>query len=239
MTIIEELKLLNGWDSLISSNYELLCSISEKLEREKSEFVVYPPEGMVFNAFKRTSIDNVRCVIIGQDPYINQEFVDGRLIPQAMGMSFSVPKGVKPPRSLNNIYKELKNCYPDFQPNGSGDLSKWADTVLLLNATLTVRKGSSNSHKKLGWNEFTNDVIQSLIKRDKPLVFLSWGKDAHKITKLAEGSHHCVIKTSHPSPLGANKQGMDFVPFLGSKCFEKCNQFLLDSNQKTINWINL
>ncbi|TVM95418.1 uracil-DNA glycosylase [Vibrio cholerae] len=239
MTIIDELKLLNGWDDLIKSNFDLLSSISDKLEKEKTEFVVYPPEGMVFNAFKRTSLENVRCVIIGQDPYINHEFVDGEWIPQAMGMAFSVPNGVKPPRSLNNIYKELKNCYPEFQPSDSGDLSNWTDDVLLLNVTLTVREGSSNSHKKMGWNVFTNNVIQALIKREKPLVFLSWGRDAHKITKLAEGTHHCVLKTSHPSPLGANKQGVDFVPFLGSKCFFKCNQFLLDNDQKTINWINL
>ncbi|WP_354625303.1 uracil-DNA glycosylase [Psychromonas sp. MME2] len=140
------------------------------------------------------------------------------------------------PPSLTNIHKELENSFSHFTRPTHGNLTAWTSQVLLLNSSLTVAHSKPAAHAKTGWNKFTEEIVNALIQRQKPLVFLSWGKHAHKITARAENTHHYVIKTSHPSPLGARKSGLDFDAFLGSKCFLKANDFLKMQNQPPIKW---
>lgn len=236
MNIRDESSLINGWSKVFESNRELLSVISGKVVQERANHSVYPIEGEVFTAFRRISMSDVDAVVVGQDPYFNQKEAFGKLMPQAMGLSFSVPNGVGVPPSLKNIYKELARTQDDFVIPEHGDLTEWSSRVLMLNAVMTVRDGEPNSHKKLGWGKFTDSVIEELVKREKPMVFLAWGKNAHQICQKAEGTHHLVIRTSHPSPLGATKSGSDFEAFLGSNCFNKCNQFLVSNGIEPIIW---
>ena len=227
---------LKGWSESLPPVATLLNEIEENVNKISPSELVLPPTDLIFNAFKFTAYNDVAVVIVGQDPYHQTPEVDGNIIAQAMGLSFSVPKGVKIPPSLRNIYKELASNFNDFTIPEHGDLSSWADNVLLLNSALTVEHSKPTSHAKTGWTTFTNLIIQALVKREQPIVFLSWGKHAHKMTECAENTHHYVIKTSHPSPLGARKSGADFEAFLGSRCFEKANNFLIQQNCNSINW---
>lgn len=190
--------------------------------------VVYPPKDQWFNAFLYTPFQNVKVVIVGQDPYHGEG--------QAHGLSFSVPDGIKIPPSLRNIYKELNRDLSLPIPT-SGNLEAWAKQgVLLLNASLTVRAGEANSHSKQGWLRFTNSCIQHINEQRQGVVFLAWGRFAHNVCEQIDTSKHYVIKTSHPSPLGASKQGKDFTAFLGSGCFSQANQYLTQAGQTPINW---
>lgn len=227
---------LKGWAEYFPSVTPLLNEIEEKVNTISPPDLVLPPPHLVFNAFKFTDYNDVAVVIVGQDPYHQTFEVEGNIIAQAMGLSFSVPKGVKIPPSLRNIYKELARNFNDFTIPEHGDLSSWADNILLLNSALTVEHSKPTSHAKTGWTIFTNLVIQALVKREQPIVFLSWGKHAHKMTHCAENTHHFVIKTSHPSPLGATKSGADFDAFLGSGCFAKANDYLVQQRRNIINW---
>ena len=230
---------IKGWADHLPNMTALLDKIDANINNISPADLILPSTVLVFNAFKYSSYEGISVVIVGQDPYHQRPEVNGKLINQAMGLSFSVPFGVRPPPSLKNIFKELKNSYPHFKIPTHGDLSAYAPHVLLLNTALTVEHSKPAIHAKTGWSEFTSQVIAALVKREKPIVFLSWGRHAHKTTKIAENTHHCVIKTSHPSPLGATKSGKEFESFLGSKCFCKANTFLIEKKLNTVDWLAL
>jgi uracil-DNA glycosylase len=185
--------------------------------------VIYPPGPLIFNAFNETPFEKVSVVILGQDPYHGPG--------QAHGLSFSVPKGIKPPPSLVNIFKEIKSDIGIDMTAGSGDLSHWAQQgVLLLNAALTVRAGEAYSHAKYGWAEFTDAVISKISSEKKNVVFLLWGKFAQEKQALIDETRHHVLKAAHPSPLSAH------TGFLGSKHFSKTNQLLIKDGLQPIDW---
>lgn len=217
-------KFDNDWDNVLSDlvNSPLYQKIREFLKKEYSAHTVYPPMDLIFNAFKTTPYNQVKCVILGQDPYHEPE--------QAHGLSFSVRGGVDLPPSLVNIYKELLS---DTGANDfyKGDLTGWAKQgVLLLNATLTVRRGEANSHKDCGWREFTDAVIKKLSEREKPMVFILWGGFARSKKTLIDCKKHFVIESAHPSPLSA------YNGFFGSKPFSRANEFLVSIGEEPINW---
>ena len=190
--------------------------------------VIYPPKDQWFNAFLYTPFNDIKVVIVGQDPYHGEG--------QAHGLSFSVPDGVKIPPSLRNIYKELNRDLGMNIPS-SGNLQAWArQGVLLLNASLTVRAAEANSHSKQGWLRFTNACIQHINEHKQGVVFMAWGRFAHDVCAVVDSSKHCVIKTSHPSPLGATKTGKDFTAFMGSGCFSLANQYLKQQGKQPIDW---
>jgi uracil-DNA glycosylase len=187
---------------------------------------VFPPHELVFNAFKTTKFEDVKVLIVGQDPYHG--------LGQAHGLSFSVPKGVPPPPSLQNIFKELMTDAGITQPQ-HGCLLNWAKQgVMLLNATLTVRQGEPMSHYGKGWERFTDAVITQLWKREDPLIFLLWGKSAQKncqcIKTMENRSGHLILTAAHPSPLSAH-QG-----FFGCRHFSQANEFLIKQKKTPIDW---
>lgn len=238
-SLSKEFNSVEGWVDSLPPMDDLLNEIESNIGNVTPVDLILPCRNLTFNAFKHSTYDEISVVIVGQDPYHQTPEVNGVLVNQAMGLSFSVPIGVKVPPSLKNIYKELEGNFNDFIVPKQGDLSAWASQVLLLNSSLTVEHSSPAAHAKTGWSKFTAQVIESLVKRERPIVFLSWGKHAHKVTKCAENTHHCVIKTSHPSPLGARKSGQDFDAFLGSKCFSKTNDFLRANQLETVAWSSL
>jgi len=188
-------------------------------EEKQSGKIIYPSENQIFNAFNLTTYDKVKVVIIGQDPYHNPG--------QAMGLSFSVPKGVKVPPSLKNIYKELNADIGVSIPD-HGDLTIWAEQgVFLLNAMLTVRAKEPGSHRKMGWQRFTDVIISLLSKEKKGLVFMLWGNFAITKKGLIDNSKHLILEAAHPSPLARGA-------YFGSKHFSQCNDYLLLENSSTI-----
>ena len=214
----------NDWDKILAPllNSELYSSIRSFLKTEYSTQIIYPPMNDLFNAFKLTPYSNVKVVILGQDPYHGEG--------QAHGLCFSVKEGVKPPPSLVNIFKEIESDLGIPAPK-SGCLTKWATQgVMLLNTTLSVREGKPNSHSKCGWQDFTDEVIRLLSNREQPMVFLLWGANARSKKQLIDKSKHLILESVHPSPLSA------FNGFFGCKHFSKANKFLLDNNQKPIDW---
>ena len=185
--------------------------------------IIYPPGPLIFNAFNATPFEKVSVVILGQDPYHGPG--------QAHGLSFSVPKGVKPPPSLVNIFKEIKSDIGIDMPTSNGDLSPWAaQGVLLLNAALTVRAGEAYSHAKYGWADFTDAVISKISEEKSNVVFLLWGKFAQEKQALINETKHHVLKAAHPSPLSAH------AGFLGCKHFSKTNQLLINDGLDPIDW---
>lgn len=199
--------------------------IKEFLAKEKSEGQkVYPPEEEVFNAFSKTPFDKVKVVIMGQDPYHGEG--------QAHGLCFSVKKGVAPPPSLKNIYKEMQSDLGISPPN-HGCLESWAKQgVLMLNATLTVRSGQPKSHYGIGWERFTDAVVEALCRREDPVVFLLWGRSAiNKARDILDRTthNHIILSCAHPSPFSATK-------FFGCKHFSKANEYLAKWKKTPINW---
>ena len=195
----------------------------DKVQKEYEKETCYPPEDKIFNAFNLCPFDKVKVVIMGQDPYSNPG--------QAMGLSFSVPDGVKLPPSLQNIYKEIAADLgtPIYQ---SGDLTRWAEQgVLLLNATLTVRAHVANSHQRLGWGTFTDAAIKALSDGRENLVFMLWGGFARSKKALIDQQRHCVIESVHPSPLSANRGG-----WFGQHQFSRCNAYLTSCGAQPIEW---
>lgn len=214
----------NDWDMLLKSEFEkdYYLKIRQFLKSEYSSRTIFPPMHDIFNALKFTSFEKTKVVILGQDPYHEPG--------QAHGLSFSVKKGIKIPPSLANIYKEL-NTDVGMKIPSHGDLSSWAaQGVLLLNATLTVRHGQANSHQKIGWSIFTDNIIKLLNESTRPIVFLLWGGNARSKKKFITNKHHLVLEAVHPSPLSA------YGGFFGCKHFSLANEFLKSTNQEPINW---
>lgn len=204
-----------------------IAQLAAFVEREYAQnHEVYPPKDLIFNAFWSTPYDKVKVVIVGQDPYHGPG--------QAHGLSFSVRKGVQPPPSLKNIYKELTDDV-GFTPPDHGCLIPWAKQgVMLLNATLTVARGEPMSHQGKGWEAFTDAAIAALAKRDDPVIFVLWGRHAQQkcenISQLIYSQKHRVLRSPHPSPFSANKG------FFGCRHFSQINQILKDQNKDPINW---
>jgi len=213
----------NEWDEILSPLFESenYKKIREFLKVEYSTRTIYPSMFDIFNAFKLTPYNKVKAVILGQDPYHEPG--------QAHGLCFSVKEGTALPPSLVNIYKELQSDL-GFKPHIDGDLTKWATQgVLLLNTTLTVRRGQANSHKNCGWAEFTDGVIKLLSAREKPIAFILWGGNARSKKPLI-APRHLIIESAHPSPLSC------YNGFFGSKPFSKTNDFLIAHGETSIDW---
>ncbi len=199
---------------------EAMARVSADRERG---LTVYPPKAQIFNAFRYTRLDDLKVVIMGQDPYINPG--------QAMGLAFSVPPGVPVPPSLQNIYKELATDMRGFEIPGHGCLVSWArQGVLLLNATLTVLAGQSNSHHGIGWERFTDGVISAISARTEHKVFLLWGKNAGEKEALIDNHRHLVLKCAHPSPMSASRG------FFGCRHFSRANAYLHSWGMLTVDW---
>ncbi|PDY46254.1 uracil-DNA glycosylase [Bacillus pseudomycoides] len=216
--------LKNDWEPLLAPEFEkpYYQKLRQFLKEEYSTHVIYPKANDIFNALHYTSYEDTKVVILGQDPYHGPD--------QAHGLSFSVQPGVKTPPSLQNMYKELHADLGCEIPN-NGYLVKWAEQgVLLLNAVLTVRQGEANSHKGKGWEHFTDRVIELLNEREKPLIFILWGRHAQAKKKLITNSNHHIIESVHPSPLSARRG------FFGSKPFSKVNDLLSSMDEKKIDW---
>ena len=214
----------NDWDEVLSDLFqsENYKKIREFLKEEYSTYTIYPSMYDIFNAFKMTPYKSIKAVILGQDPYHEPN--------QAHGLCFSVKDGCVPPPSLINIFKEMKSDL-GLQPPKSGDLTKWAERgVLLLNTTLTVRRGAANSHSKCGWTAFTDEVIKKISAREKPVVFILWGGNARAKKPLIDTERHFIIESAHPSPLSC------YNGFFGSKPFSKTNGFLERVGEEPIDW---
>lgn len=217
-------KLNNDWDNFLFNEYAKLYyqTIDAFVEKEYETKTIYPPKDEIFNAFKYTSLSEIKVVILGQDPYHEPG--------QAHGLAFSTPDGRPIPRSLSNIFKEIQAEY-DYGLPESGCLEKWAKQgVFLLNTVLTVEEAKANSHSKCGWQTFTDNVIKEINKQDQPIVFMLWGKQAEKKKELLDNPKHLVLITSHPSPFSARRG------FLGCNHFRKANKFLKENNVREINW---
>jgi uracil-DNA glycosylase len=213
----------NLWDSKLKSELAkpYFNELTDFLEKERSLATVYPKQEDVYNALKLTSFENVKVIIIGQDPYHGPN--------QAHGLSFSVNYDVKIPPSLNNIFKELKSDIGFTIPN-HGNLTAWAKQgVLLLNATLTVRAGEPCSHQKKGWENFTDAIITIISEEKENCVFLLWGNFAKSKIHLINTEKHLVLEAAHPSPLARGA-------FFGCKHFSKTNEYLVSKNISPINW---
>ncbi len=216
--------LNNSWDAILaeafaSPEYQKIHNI---LKQEYAIQIIYPDMYHIFNALQTTDYNDVKVVILGQDPYHGAG--------QAHGLCFSVQVGVNPPPSLKNIYKELQSDV-GFTPPKHGNLEAWAKQgVLLLNTTLTVRAGQAASHKNVGWGWFTDEIIKKLNERDAPTVFLLWGGHARSKAKLLNNPNHLVLETVHPSPLSA------YNGWFGSKHFSQTNAFLEAHGVTAVDW---
>jgi uracil-DNA glycosylase len=214
----------NDWDTLLAEELRkpYFVKLMERLKEEYRTQMIYPSQSDLFAALRLTSYANTRVVILGQDPYHGKD--------QAHGLSFSVQPGVKIPPSLANIFKELHADLGLDLPK-QGCLISWAQQgVLLLNTVMSVRASHANSHKKLGWQHFTNLIIRLLNERVTPVVFILWGSDAQQKTEWITNERHLVIQSVHPSPLAAYKG------FFGSKPFSRANRFLIEHGMDIIDW---
>ncbi|MFK7755948.1 MAG: uracil-DNA glycosylase [Flavobacteriales bacterium] len=219
-----KLNLEKSWHSVLkdelSSEYYL--QLLDYLKNQYAEHICYPPKHLIFEAFEKCPFNKVKVVILGQDPYINPN--------QAHGLSFSVPPGAAIPPSLRNIFKELQSDLKVDVPF-QGDLTRWAEQgVLLLNSTLTVQAGISNSHKGCGWERFTNAVIEVLNTRKTEIVYMLWGAFAQKKAKTVNPKLNLVLKSVHPSPLSA------YRGFFGCQHFSKANEYLTLYHKTPIQW---
>jgi uracil-DNA glycosylase len=203
---------------LNSDDYKQLMA---RVNEEYKNHQVFPPKDLVFNALRLTPYDDAHILILGQDPYIQHG--------QAMGLSFSVPDGVKIPPSLQNIYKEIHAEFGYPIPT-TGNLTQLAQQgVLLLNAVLTVREGESASHKNIGWEQCTDEIIKALNNKDEPVVFMLWGNFAKQKAKLITNPKHLILTSGHPSPLSCRY-------FFGNNHFKQCNEFLVKNGKTPIDW---
>ena len=221
---VDNIKIEDSWKKVLKDEFEkeYFPEIKSFLVNEiKSGKTIYPPGKLIFNAFNLTPFDKLKVVIIGQDPYHGPG--------QAMGLCFSVPKGVAIPASLKRIYKEQKEDVGIDIPT-HGDLTSWAKQgVFLLNAILTVEHKSPGSHKKIGWQEFTDSVIKKISEEKEGIVFLLWGNFAKAKKVLIDESKHFILESAHPSPLAGNA-------FFGNHHFSKTNEILAKQGKKPVNW---
>ena len=220
---LDDVRIENGWKEALREEFlsEYFAKIKENLLAAKAREIVYPPGNLIFNAFNLTPFERVRAVILGQDPYHGAH--------QAMGLSFSVPRGVRIPPSLVNIYKEIKSDLGISEP-ASGDLSYWAKQgVLLLNASLSVGANRANSHSGFGWQIFTDAVIKILSARRQSLVFMLWGNFAKAKSALIDAQRHLILTAAHPSPLAGGA-------FFGCRHFSRCNEYLRAHGLGEIDW---
>ncbi|WP_159992057.1 uracil-DNA glycosylase [Pelistega ratti] len=202
---------------------DYFIQVMQRVKQARERYTIYPPEADVFNAFRLTEFNQVKVVILGQDPYHG--------VGQAHGLAFSVREGIDIPPSLKNIYKELENDIPHFYLPTHGCLSKWAEQgVLLLNAVLTVQAGQANAHAGWGWETFTDNVIKVLNEEREGLVFILWGSYAQRKGAFIDTQKHLVLRSTHPSPLSA------YRGFFGSKPFSKTNDYLLAQGKAPIDW---
>jgi uracil-DNA glycosylase len=215
-----------SWLPVLQDEFQkpYMLSLNQFLAQEEEQgTIIYPKHSDVFNAFNLTPFNEVKVVILGQDPYHGAK--------QAHGLSFSVQKGVAVPPSLKNIYKELQEDILGFNIHSHGDLTSWANQgVLLLNATLTVRANEPGSHQKMGWEQFTDNAIKALSAEKSGLVFMLWGRHAQAKASLIDSSTHLILMAAHPSPFSA------YNGFFGCKHFSKANAYLLSKGKKPINW---
>jgi uracil-DNA glycosylase len=221
-----DVKINDSWKEALKNEFSkpYFQQIVAFLKTEKAAGkTIFPKGADIFNAFNQTPFNNVKVVILGQDPYHGKG--------QAHGLSFSVLPGIKPPPSLVNIFKEMKSDTGTSIPENTGDLTNWAKQgVLLLNAALTVREGEPFSHAKFGWADFTDAVIKTISDQKENVVFILWGKFAQeKLSLIDENSHH-VLKAAHPSPFSADKG------FFESKPFSKTNDLLIKDGKSPIDW---
>ncbi len=216
--------ITNDWETPLKPEFAkpYYRKLYDTIDEEYKTRTIYPPAEDIFNAFMYTPLSKVKVVILGQDPYHEPG--------QAHGLSFSVKHGVSIPPSLVNIYKELQDDLGCYIPN-NGYLKKWADQgVLLLNTVLTVRAHEANSHKGLGWEEFTDAAIRVLNQVDHPIVFILWGRPAQMKQSMLDNPNHLIIKSPHPSPLSA------YRGFFGSRPFSRANAFLEEHGVEPVDW---
>ena len=219
------IRISESWKKVLEKEFQTdyFNNISLKTREEYSKFVCYPPGSKLFRAFDECPFNKLKVVIIGQDPYHGEN--------QANGLCFSVDDGVEKPPSLKNIFKELNTSFTKNERTNS-DLSDWSNQgVLLLNSILSVRRKFPGSHRHIGWEEFTENIIKIISKEKMNLVFMLWGNYAKNKEKFIHDNNHLVLKSGHPSPLSANK-GFWF----GNNHFKKCNDFLIANNLETIKW---
>ena len=220
-----DVRIEESWKRVLDGTFSkpYFENIAAFLKTEKAQGkIIYPPGSLIFNAFEKTPFKKLKVLLLGQDPYHGKG--------QAMGLSFSVPKGIRQPPSLINIFKELQDDVGVSTPE-TGDLTPWAEQgVMLLNAALTVRAGEPNSHSKIGWHQFTDAVIKKVSDEKEGIIFLLWGAFAHQKQELIDQTKHHVLKAAHPSPYSADKG------FFGCKHFSKTNEYLVAQKQDPINW---
>ncbi len=219
-----DLTLPTDWNTLLAPEFEkpYFRKLEEFVEQERNAHTVFPPEKDVFNALRLTPFEQVKVLLLGQDPYHDDN--------QAHGLCFSVRPGVRPPPSLGNMFRELKSDLGCKVPN-NGYLIPWAEQgVLMLNAVLTVRAHAANSHKNKGWETFTDAVIRTVNDKSSPVVFVLWGGYAQKKLGLIDTERHIIVQSAHPSPLSAHNG------FFGSQPFSKINAALRSTGQSEIDW---
>ena len=215
----------NDWDTILDGEFAKTYyqNLRQFLLTEYRTQTIYPGMYDIFNALKYTPYSQVRAVILGQDPYHNPD--------QAHGLSFSVRKGVAPPPSLVNIFKEIKDDVGIDNTGKHGELTNWAKHgVLLLNTVLTVRAHQANSHKEIGWEQFTDAAIKVLAGQDRPMVFILWGRPAQRKKEMIHNPKHLVLMSAHPSPLSA------YRGFFGSHPFSRTNEYLEENGLAPIDW---
>ena len=216
--------LKGDWREILKDEFkkEYFISLINFVKNEYNTKTIYPKQENVFNALNLTSYKDVRVVLLGQDPYINEG--------QAHGLCFSVESGLYPP-SLKNVFKEIHSELGCYIPSNNGNLTKWANQgVLLLNTILTVEKGKSLSHKDKGWEIFTHEILKKIAEKKTPVVFILWGNWAKNALNGINLKGHYILTSTHPSPFSAN------YGFFGCGHFKKCNQILTSLNQKPIDW---
>jgi len=215
----------NDWNEVLydTIHSKEFYNLMVNAKKEYQTKTIFPPKEHIFEALKLTPYNDVKVVIVGQDPYHG--------VGEAHGLSFSVRPNIKVPPSLRNIYKEIYNDLGIVEPANCGDLTKWAkEGVLLLNAILTVEKDKASSHSNLGWELFTDSIIQKLNEKETPVVFILWGAFARSKKRFITNKKHLIVESTHPSPFSANNG------FFGSKPFSKTNDFLIKNNIKPIDW---
>lgn len=221
-----DVKIEASWKHILKDEFEkpYFGQIVERIKQDRQQGITLYPAGTdIFRAFELCPFEQVKVVLLGQDPYHG--------FGQAHGLCFSVPKGVKPPPSLQNIYKELLTDIPGFVIPDHGFLESWAKQgVLMLNTSLTVQASLANSHAKIGWETFTNAVIETVSREKEHVVFILWGRNAQSKKSLIDTSKHLIIESAHPSPLSA------YNGFFGSRPFSKTNAYLQVHGERPIDW---